>query len=134
MEELILLDFETFEEIPDGLLLVTEKTNLMYIKTDNDVFIAREFLDSVSGDDTMISYLVSYHDVQNKQNILTLNITKDINENINILEQNPNIQIIPLNIILNIKGNSETYLNLEDIKQLINFKEEVSKEKRKNYF
>lgn len=134
MEEMILLDFETFEEIPNGLLLVNEKTNLMYIKIDNDVFVAREFLDSVSGDNTKISYVVSYRDVQNNKNVLTLNVTKNIDDNINILEENPNLQIIPLNIILNIKGDSETYLNLEDVKQLINFKEQVSKEKRKYYF
>ena len=134
MEELILQDFETFEEIPNGLLLVTEKTDLMYIKTDNDVFIAREFLDSVSGDDSTISYLISYHDVQNKQNVLTINITKDINENVNILNQNPNIQIIPLNVIFNIKGNSKIYLNIEDLKPIIDFKEEEPKEKRKYYF
>lgn len=134
MEEIVLLDFETFEEIPHGLLLVNEKTNIMYIKIKNEVFIAREFLDSVLGDNTKISYVVNYYDVRDNKNILTLNIIKNIDDDINILGENSNIQIIPLNDILNVKNNSETYLTLSDIEQIIKFKEESSKEKRKSYF
>lgn len=125
MEKLTLRNYETFNEIPDGNLLVTENSNLMYIRMGCHVFIAREFIDSVMSDISYTTYVVSYLNVKNNENILTLEVKKShSNDEVEISNNSGDIDIIPLGKVLNIKGNSETLISLEDIDNLVNFKEE----------
>ena len=64
MNELLLRSYETFSEIPEGKLLVTENSNLMYIRIGRFAFIAREFVDSVTNEDTSTTYKISYLNVK----------------------------------------------------------------------
>ena len=65
MEEIVLKNYETFDEIPNGLLQVKENSNLMYVRIGKNSFIAREFIDSIEFEDEYIKYIVSYFNVTN---------------------------------------------------------------------
>lgn len=136
MEEKVLMDFESFAEFPNGILKVEKNSNLVYIKKDNDNFVARELIKSVDSDGLKATYLISYYDITNNKYILTLEFVKALDDKFSFvnLDSNYNIQIIPLSKILKLKTNSVSYLYLDDITQLVNFKEEDSKDKRKTYF
>ena len=56
MEEIVLKNYETFDEIPNGLLQVKENSNLMYVRIGKNSFIAREFIDSIEFEDEYIKY------------------------------------------------------------------------------
>ena len=125
MEEIILKNYETFYEIPNALLLVKHNSNLMYVRVGRNCFIAREFIDSVEFENEYIKYVVSYFNVKDNENILTLNIKRNVNDqSIQMSNQTKNIDIVPLKDILNIKYNKATYLSLQDINNIVDFKGE----------
>ena len=125
MNELLLRSYETFSEIPEGKLLVTENSNLMYIRIGRFAFIAREFVDSVTNEDTSTTYKISYLNVKDHKRILELEIIKNINNNEKrVLNKREDVEIIPLSKILNIKGNGVSILSQNDVDNILNFKEE----------
>lgn len=125
MNELLLRSYETFSEIPDGKLLVTENSNLMYIRIGRFAFIAREFVDSVTNEGASATYKISYLNVKSPEKILELEIIKNINNNEKqVLNTMEDIEIISLSKILNIKGNGVSILSKNDIDNLLDFKQE----------
>ena len=131
MNEKILSDFETFEEFPNGILLVKKNTNLMYIIKGKELFITREFVDSVSNRNDSIIHCLSYYDVTNNEKILSIKLIKSLVDSKKYcLSQNLDIRIMPLSMILDLKEESKSYLNINDVKALTNFQEET-KEKIK---
>lgn len=119
----MLRNYETFEEIPDGLLEVKETSNLMYVRIDRLVFIAREFVDKVISDNDSIKYKVSYYNVKDNENILTVNI-KRVDAKIELSEKRDDIDIVPLKNILNIKQNNVIYLTKQDVDSITAFRDE----------
>lgn len=70
MNDLILRNYETFDEIPEGYLMVKENSNLMYVRIGNSAFIAREFINSIKVSNEFAKYIVSYYEVRkNEKNI-----------------------------------------------------------------
>ena len=135
MGEMILKDFETFEEIPDGVLLIKEGTNLSYVTNKEETFVAREFIESVENDDVKTKYTIGYYDVINNKNRLTIKIVKDNNSGkVICLYNEDNIKVITLDKMLNIKGNSVAYFDIDDVKDLNAYKKPQTSEKRKYYF
>lgn len=125
MEAIVLKNYETFDEFPNGLLVVKENSNLMYVRVGRRTFIAREFINCIEFESGYIKCIVSYFNVKNNENILTIDTKKSIREkSVEILSQLKNIDIIPLNSVLNIKQNKVTYLGLQDINNIVDFKEE----------
>lgn len=123
MSEKILTSCETFEEYPDGIIKVKVNTNLMYIKKDNKVFITREVLRQAISDDTKVESIIDYKNVKDGSVVLTIDMirTKD-DIKINYLDNSGEVSMIsPLDQILKLRGNSVSYLNLEDINNLENF-------------
>ena len=123
MEEVILRNYETFEEIPNALLEVKESSNLMYVRIGRFAFVAREFVDKVISENDTIKYKVSYYNVKNNENILTVNIKK-VESEIELIEKRKDINIIPLKNILNIKNNRVIYLTKQDVDDIIDFSDE----------
>lgn len=125
MNELLLRSYETFDEIPEGKLLVTQNSNLMYVRIGRFAFIAREFVDSVMNEDTNAICKISYLNVKDQKKLLELEIVKNFNTNENqVLNKRADVQIIPLSIMLNIKGNGVAILTQNDVDSLLDFKEE----------
>ena len=123
MREIILRNYETFDEIPEGLLQVKPSSNLMYVRIGRTAFIAREFVDNVIADNDIVKYKVSYYSVKDNKNILTLNIEKSIEQNrVDYAEKNKEINIQPLCKLLNINDNSVSYLGNEDIDTIIEYR------------
>lgn len=123
MEEIVLRNYETFEEIPNALLEVKSSCNLMYIRIGSAAFIAREFVDNVISENDSIKYKVSYYNVKNNENILTLSIKK-VDTEIELKGKREDVNIIPLQNILNLKQNNIVYLTEQDIDDITNFRDE----------
>jgi hypothetical protein len=131
MKEIVLRSFETFDEVPEGLLEVKSSGNLMYVRIGRFAFIAREFIDNVIVEKDIVKYKVSYYNVKDNKDILTLNIQKSIANNItDYAEKNEEVYIQPLSELLNIDSNRITYLNSEDIDVIVGFKGEYIPGKR----
>ena len=125
MEKLVLRDYETFSEIPNGVLLVKNNSNVMYVRIARKAYIAREFIDKILTDDKNSTYMISYYNVKNNEKILTLEIEKNIsNGNIEKTNQREDVDIIPLSEILNLKQNRIEFICLDDIDNLVDFKSE----------
>lgn len=122
MDELLLRSYETFSEIPDGKLVVTEKSNLMYVRIGRFAFIAREFVDSIINEKSNTIYKISYMNVKNHEKILDMEIM--IGEEKKVLNKKEDIEITPLSKLLKVKGNRCALLSLNDIDSLLEFKEE----------
>lgn len=136
MEEKNLKNFETFEEMPDSLLLVNETSNLLYVRYGKDAFITREFFDNIIIDNYNVICTVSYYNVINNNKIFTLTIKKSLMHNApEISDIGEDITIIPLNELLNVKGNNVIYIGLEDVEYITQFRgeEPVQKGKRIKY-
>ena len=131
MEKFILGSYDTFEEIPEGNLLVKENSNLRYVRIGRNTFIAREFIDSVIADNNNSTYILSYYNVKNNEKLLTLEIQKSIvDDKIIMTNKRADVNVIPLSEILNIKNSHVAILCLEDIDNLIGFKEQYIPEKK----
>lgn len=134
MTEKILTDYETFEEFPNGKLLVNKNSNLIYIKLQDRTYITREFVNEIIIDGENAEYRIEYYNVQNNEKVFTLNVIKQISNNSIKYINNRNIYLVPLSQILNIKGNSIIYLDFDDINRITEFKSEEPIQKRKYYF
>ena len=131
MGKIILRNYETFDEIPEGNMMVKEKSNLMYVRVGNSAFIAREFINSIESDASNIKYIVSYCNVKDNKVVLILKLEKDIlNNSVKFSNKRSDIDILPLSSILNIKGTDVTFICLEDIDNIINFKPEFISSKK----
>ena len=131
MGKIILRNYETFDEIPEGNMMVKEKSNLMYVRVGNSAFIAREFINSIESDESNIKYIVSYCNVKDNKVVLSLKLEKDIlNNSVKFCNKRSDIEILPLSSILNIKGTDVTFICLEDIDDIINFKPEFISSKK----
>ena len=131
MREIVLRSYEAFDEIPNGLLEVKSSCNLMYVRVGRFAFIAREFVDNVIIDNDIVKYKISYYNVKDNNNILTLNIQKSIVKNtIDYAEKHEEINIEPLSNLLNIYGNRIAYLNNEDIDVIVDYKGEFVPDKK----
>lgn len=133
MEELILRNYESFTENPLGVLLVKENSNLMYLRIARKAFVVREFIDNIVSDNDNIKYVICYYDVKNNEKVLTLSLERSLfSGEIKKSNKREDMNIIPLSKILNIKDNERTILSMEDIDNIINFKEEYIPGKKKS--
>ena len=131
MREVVLKNCESFAEFPDGLLLVKENCNLMYLKKSSEIYIVREFINSIAADTSSVEYIISYYNVKDNKKVLTLKIVRMLLEDdIIFTDKEKDIDIIPLDKLLNIETNEKVYLNEEEICNIINFGIEVSLEKK----
>lgn len=126
MEENVLKDFETFSEFPDKYLKVNNSSNYYFIRKSNDNFVTKRNIDSISiiniFSNQKLLLVKSYYDVNNGELVLnTRSISNIDRSNEEFIELENNVSIIPLNSILNIKGNNEYYLSKDDINHLINY-------------
>ena len=128
----ILRNYESFEEIPMGFLMIDKNSNVNYIynKQNKTACVAREFINNTEivniGKNQLIKEIKKYYNVINNKLILTeeqfLNFNLDI-----VSKNNNNYIVIPLNEILNIKGNDKYYLDRNDINNIILFDSEKKK-------
>ena len=123
----------TFYELPDAVLKVTEKSNLVRIQKGDKAFVAREIIDSIIAENDIATYIVNYYDVIDGSKVLSLEIKRSVITN-KVLnpEVTKNIDIILLSKIFNVTYDSVRYLNLDEVNALINYKEEKSFTKDKN--
>lgn len=134
MEEKGLKTFETFEEFPNKFLIVDKNTNCYYIKTKKEDFVATRKIDSatiekVDGIDRIV-ILESYNNIIDGSFILNNKRIYSLDKK---LVSDIEFEITPLSRILNIKSNNKYYLSLDDVYELINFKEEDPKTYKKTY-
>jgi hypothetical protein len=131
MNDLILRNYETFDEIPEGYLMVKENSNLMYVRIGNSAFIAREFINSIKVSNEFAKYIVSYYEVRKNEKILTLEIDSSLsNYELKKINKREDVDIIPLSKVLNIVGNDVSFVSLEDVETITNFKGEYSSGKK----
>lgn len=123
----------TFYELPDAVLKVTEKSNLVRIEKDDKTFVAREIIDNIAAENDIATYIVNYYDVIDGSNVLSLEIKRSIKTN-EVLNPkvNKNIDIILLSNIFNVTYDSVRCLTLDDVNALISYKEEKTITKNKN--
>lgn len=132
MEENVLKDYETFSEFPDKYLKVNSTSNYFLIKKDNESFVTKRNIDSISivkilSNQKLIT-LRSFYDIKTGNLVLnTKSISNADRSCEEYLEFDDNIEIFSLSSILNIKGNDIYYLSSEDIDMLIDYKEENAK-------
>ena len=132
MEENVLKDFETFSEFPDKYLKVNSTSNYFLIKKDDNSFITKRNIDSISIvkilSNQKLLTLKSFYDVKTGDLVLnTKSISNADRSCEEYLEFDKNIEILSLSSILNIKGNDNYYLSSSDIDILTNYKEENAK-------
>ena len=123
----------TFYELPDAVLKVTEKSNLVRIQKDDKAFVAREIIDTIVAENDIATYIVNYYDVIDGSKVLSLEIKRSIitNEVLNP-EVTKNIDMMHLSEIFNVAYDSVRYLNLEEVIALTSYKEEKQITKNKN--
>lgn len=123
----------TFYELPDAVLKVTEKSNLVRIQKGDKAFVAREIIDSIIAENDIATYIVNYYDVIDGSKVLSLEIKRSVITN-KVLnpEVTKNIDMMHLSKIFNVTYDSVRYLNLDEVNALINYKEEKSFTKDKN--
>ena len=132
MQDKILRSYESFEEIPLGILVIDKNSNVNYIfnKKTKNACVAREFISDTEivniGKNQLIKETKKYYNVINNKLILTKEqfLTFDLDV---ISSSEEDYIIIPLNEILNIKGNDKYYLDRNDINNIILFDSENKK-------
>ena len=132
MQDKILRSYESFEEIPLGILVIDKNSNVNYIfnKKTKYACVAREFISDTEivniGKNQLIKETKKYYNVINNKLILTKEqfLTFDLDV---ISSSEEDYIIIPLNEILNIKGNDKYYLDRNDINNIILFDSENKK-------
>lgn len=133
MDELkhsILKESETLEDYPDKYLKIDGQSNYCYVEFKEKTYVSRKLILSASSDEKGDVFVVyGHYDVMNDSLICT---TKKVITMFETIEDNGNALVIPLNQVLNIKGNGEYYLDIQDINELLSFNKknkEVSAEK-----
>ena len=124
---------ETFYELPDAVLKVTEKSNLVRIQKNDKAFVAREIIESIIAENDIATYIVNYYDVIDGSKVLSLEIKRSVitNEVLNP-EINKNIDIILLSKIFNVTYDSVRSLTLDEVIALTSYQEEKTITKNKN--
>lgn len=120
MEEFVLKDYESFDEFPEKKLLVDKRSNAFYIKKQNEIFIARQNIDSLTlegyGDKIAIKYKKSYYNIKNGEFILSLTSLESIKDRKEyMLNLEDDCKIVSLNSVLDIKDEEKSYYSIEDI-------------------
>ena len=128
-----LINNATFYELPEAVLKVTEKSNLVRIQKNDKAFVAREIVDTIVAENDIATYIVNYYDVIDGSKVLSLEIKRSVitNEVLNP-EVTKNIDMIHLSEIFNVAYDSARYLNLEEVIALTSDKEEKQITKNKN--
>ena len=128
MEKNVLKDFQTFDEFPEKYLLIDDKSNVFYVKVQDECFITRRrinYVSSIGTDCDILKYKNSYYNILNGECVVKLSFLKSLKEdNDFVLAAEGEIKILPLSDILNLKNNKKYYLNREDIELLVNFEKE----------
>ena len=121
MEDYILKDYETFEEKTNGLLLVSKKSNLMFIELGNLCYITRERMNRIVSNKNSIKYDISYYSVKDNEKVLDLKIIRTADKCF-IMESNEkcSIKIKALYKVLNLEDDEKRYLDEEDVDILLN--------------
>ena len=119
MDQEILKSFETFDENPDGVLIVDKTSNLMYIKKNDKVFIAREFIKKIICDQENMTIFVDYYAVTDNSLITSIKIVKTISDNnIKYIKREGKTKIIPMNEYFKIINNDKYILDKKLIKDI----------------
>lgn len=119
MDQEILKSFETFDENPDGVLIVDKTSNLMYIKKNDKVFIAREFIKKIICDQENMTIFVDYYSVKDNSLITSIKIVKIISDNrIKYIKREGKTKIIPINEYFKIINNDKYILDKKLIKDI----------------
>lgn len=119
MDQEILKSFETFDENPDGVLIVDKTSNLMYIKKNDKVFIAREFIKKIICDQENMTIFVDYYSVKDNSLITSIKIVKIISDNrIKYIKREGKTKIIPMNEYFKIINNDKYILDKKLIKDI----------------
>ncbi len=133
------IQVESFEEIPIGYIKVNNNSSYFYISILDNNFIAIEKLNlatiiNYNGIDRILCEKY-YYDVINGNIILKVNSIYSLDDGKQIFsDKEENVNIIPLSKILNLSENTSSYLFLDDVKAIVDFKVEKPKIHRKTYF
>ena len=128
-----LINNATFYELPEAVLKVTEKSNLVRIQKDDKAFVAREIIDTIVAENDIATYIVNYYDVIDGSKVLSLEIKRSVitNEVLNP-EITKNIDMMHLSKIFNVTYDSVRSLTLDEVIALTSYKEEKTITKNKN--
>lgn len=133
MEQKILTDFDSFEEYPNGLLRISSDSNLFYVEIDGNKYIVREMLERFKNNGTELTYNKNYYEVLKNELVFSCECIKSLIDGKTTCKTE-NIKLIKLSEILNLRGNSVSNFDKEDIEKLIGYKGEKSQNPRKYYF
>lgn len=133
MRQKFLTDFDSFDDYPSGLLRISSDSNLFYAVIDGNKYIVREMLEGFDYKVTELIYNKNYYDVLKNELVFSCECVKSLIDG-KTTYKTENIKLIKLSEILNLKGDSVSNFDKEDIENLIGYKEEKSKNPRKNYF
>ena len=143
MRENVLKDLQTFYEFPEKILIVNNNSDYYYINKDGKNYVTERNLDLITNieicGEEKIFVKSSYYSVLDGSLICKTEFTSDIDgKSKDFIKCQDNIKIIRLNKILNINENGVSYLTKEDIKIIMNYKEEEAKtygmKPKKGYF
>lgn len=119
MDQEILKSFKTFDENPDGVLIVDKTSNLMYIKKNDKIFIAREFIKKIVCDQENMTIFVDYYAVTDNSLITSVKILKTISDNkIKYIKREGKTKIIPMNEYFKIINDDKCILDRNSIKDI----------------
>lgn len=121
---------ETFDMFPEKCLRVDKNSNYYYVEAGEETFITRKEIKSINptGRDSA-TVIYGYNSVIDDKLVAVSKKTLAI---MNIEEKPMGARIIKLSDVLNINSSEIYYLNLDDIKTLINFnKDDPKKDKSK---
>lgn len=131
MNEHILKDYETFEELPSNYLLINDKCNVFYLRKKDKFFIVREQLKKciLNKEKRTVEIEKNYLNVINGDLVASISKVYFLDNNEQSIElNNLNIYIESLKSILNLKDDEKYLLTYDDVKILTHFKEEKNKE------
>jgi len=123
----------TFYELPDAVLKVTEKSNLVRIQMNDKAYVAREIIENIVAENNVATYMVNYYNVMDGSKVLSLEIKRSIKSN-RVLnpEITKNMDIILLSKIFNIEHDAIRYLTLDEVIALVEYEEEKQITKNQN--
>jgi len=119
MDQEILNDFETFDEKPNGVLIVDKASNLMHVNKNDKIFVAREFIKKIVCDQENMTIFVDYYAVTDNSLITSIKIVKTIIDNkIKYIKREGKTRIIPMNEYFKIINDDKCILDRNSIKDI----------------
>jgi len=119
MDQEILNDFETFDEKPNGVLIVDKASNLMHVNKNDKIFVAREFIKKIVCDQENMTIFVDYYAVTDNSLITSIKIVKTISDNkIKYIKREGKTRIIPMNEYFKIINDDKCILDRNSIKDI----------------